>query len=152
MFVKAVNKLIGDKEEIIKGFKEIRDEVFSSADEEAQLAKLREERAEIVRLMEQLTTENASRVMDQDAYKARFEELSQRYIRGNDELAALDEAVRDRQYRKTKTELFIKDLEKVDGLVTEFSDGMWYSLVDYATVHGKKDVRFMFRNGMEIGV
>ena len=150
MFVKAVNKLIGDKEEIIRAFREIRDEVFSTADEEAQLAKLREERAEIVRMMEQLTTENASRVMDQDAYKARFEELSQRYIRGNDELAALDEAVRDRQYRKTKTELFIKELKKLDGLVMGFSDELWYSLVDHATVHGKDDVRFMFRNGVEI--
>jgi len=88
--------------------------------------------------------------MDQDGYKARFEELSQRYVRGNDELAALDEAVRDRQYRRTKTELFIKELEKLDGLVTEFSDELWHSLVDHATVHGKDDVRFMFKNGMEI--
>ena len=52
MFVKALNKLITDKDEIIKAFREIRDEVFSTADEEAQLAKLREERAEIVRMME----------------------------------------------------------------------------------------------------
>ena len=88
--------------------------------------------------------------MDQDGYKARFEELSRRYVRGNDELAALDEAVRDRQYRKTKTELFIKELEKLDGLVTGFSDELWYSLVDYATVHSKEDVRFMFKNGMVI--
>jgi hypothetical protein len=59
----------------------------------------------------------------------------------------LDEAILDRQYRKTKTELFIKELKKMEGLVTEFSDGLWYSLVDHATVHGKKDVRFMFKNG-----
>jgi thymidylate synthase ThyX len=77
-------------------------------------------------------------------------ELSQRYVRGNEELAALDEAVRDRQYRKTKTELFIKELEKLDGLVTEFSDELWYSLVDHATVFSKDDVRFMFKNGREI--
>jgi hypothetical protein len=88
--------------------------------------------------------------MDQDGYKVRFEELSRRYVRGNDELAALDETVRDRQYRKTKTELFIKELEKLDGLVTEFTDELWYSLVDHATVHGKEDVRVMFRNGVEI--
>jgi site-specific DNA recombinase len=150
LYVKAVNKLITDKDEIIKAFEEIRDEVFSTAEEEVQLTKLRKERAEIVRMMEQLTTENASRVMDQDGYKARFEELSRRYVRGNNELAALDETVRDRQYRKTKTELFIKELKKLDGLVMGFSDELWYSLVDHATVHGKDDVRFMFRNGVEI--
>ncbi len=150
LFVKAVNKLIGDKDEIIRAFQEIRDEVFSTAEEEVQLAKLREERAEIVRMMEQLTTENASRVMDQDDYKARFEELSRRYVRGNDELAALDEAVRDRQYHRTRTELFIRELEKLDGLVTEFTDELWHSQVDYATVYGKDDVRFMFKNGIEV--
>ncbi len=149
LYVKAVNKLVTDKDEIIRAFREIRDEVFSTADEEAQLAKLREERAEIVRMMEQLTTENASRVMDQDAYKVRFEQLSQRYVRGNDELAALDEAIRDRQYRRTKTELFIKELEKIDGLVTEFTDELWYSLADHAVVNSKEDVRFIFKNEME---
>jgi len=150
MFVRAVNKLITDKDGIIKAFEEIRDEVFSTAEEETQLAKLGQERAEIVRMMEQLTAENASRVMDQQLYTSRFEQLSQRYVRGNDELAALDEAVRDRQYRRTRTELFIKELEKLDGLVTGFSDELWHSLVDHATVYGKEDVRFMFRNGVEI--
>jgi len=152
LFVKAVNKLITDREEIIKTFEQVRDEVFSTAEEEARLAKLRQERAEIVRMMEQLTAENASRAMDQENYKACFEQLSQRYVKGKDELAALDEAILNRQYRKTKTELFIKELEKMEGLVTEFSDGLWYSLIDHATVHGKKDVRFMFKNGMEIKV
>ena len=150
MFVRAVNKLITDKDGIIRTFEEVSDEVFSTAEEETQLAKLRQERAEIVRMMEQLTAENASRAMDQENYKARFEQLSQRYIKGKDEIAALDEAILDRQYRRTKTELFIKELEKMEGLVTEFSDGLWHSLADYATVHGRKDVRFMFKNGVEI--
>lgn len=149
-FVKAVNKLIGDREEIIRTFVQVRDEVFSTLEEEAQLEKLRQESVEVVRMMEQLTTENTARAMDQQLYRSRFEQLSQRYIKGKDELVALDEAILERQYRKTKTGLFIKELEKLDGLVTEFSDGLWYSLIDYATIHGKNDVRFMFRNGMEI--
>ncbi len=150
MFVRAVNKLIADREGIIRTFEQVSDEVFSTAEEETQLAKLRQERAEIVRMMEQLTAENASRVMDQGNYKARFEGLSQRYVKGKDEIAALDEAILDRQYRRTKTELFIKELKKMEGLVTDFSDGLWYSLVDHATVLGKEDVRFTFKNGMEI--
>jgi hypothetical protein len=53
-----VNKLIGEKDELIKGLGEIRDEIFSTADEEAQLAKLREKRAGIVRMMERKRTIN----------------------------------------------------------------------------------------------
>ncbi|PKL10803.1 MAG: hypothetical protein CVV52_16590 [Spirochaetae bacterium HGW-Spirochaetae-8] len=100
--------------------------------------------------MEQLTVENASRAMDQDAYTARFGQLSDRYAEVNEEIAALDEAIRDRRYRRTRTELFLKTLRKQDGVVTEFSEDLWHSLADHATVHGREDVRFTFSNGVEI--
>lgn len=150
LYIRALNKLIIDKDGIIRGFEEIRDEVFSTAEEEAQLKQLRRERAEVVRLMEQLTAENASVAMDQENYKSRFEQLSERYIRGNDQVSTLDEAVRNRQYRKAKTELFIKELRKPDCLVTGFSEELWHALADHATVYSKEDVRFSFRNGIEI--
>ena len=102
--------------------------------------------------MEELTRENASVAMDQDAYKKRFEQLSGRYAKVNEEMAALDEAVKDRRYRRTRTELFIRELGRMESLVTEFSDELWHALADHATVYGKEDVRFMFRNGMEIKV
>ncbi len=146
-----LNKLITDKPNILQEFEKIRDEAFSIAEEETQLLQLRSERAEVVRLMEQLTAENASVAVDQASYKSRFAQLSERYIRGNDHVATLDEAVRNRQYQKAKTELFIKELRKLDALVTGFSDGMWYSLVDHVMVYNKEDVRFVFKNGMELG-
>ena len=31
-----------------------------------------------------------------------------------------------------------------------FDEGAWYALVDHATVYGRDDVRFTFKNGMEI--
>jgi hypothetical protein len=33
-------------------------------------------------------------------------------------------------------------LGKQEGLVTEFDDDLWHSLVDYATVYSETDVRF----------
>lgn len=34
--------------------------------------------------------------------------------------------------------------------VDSFDEGAWYALVDYATVYGRDDIRFTFKNGMEI--
>ena len=34
--------------------------------------------------------------------------------------------------------------------VDSFDESAWYALVDYATVYGRDDVRFTFKNGMEI--
>ena len=150
LFVRAVNKLITDRDEVIRGFEKIKDTVLNTSEDEAALEALKRERVDIVNLMEQLTNENASRVMDQDAYTARFGQLSDRYARVNEEMAALDEAVKDRRYRKTRTELFLKTLKKQDGLVTGFSEDLWHSLADHATVYSKEDVSFTFRNWVEI--
>ncbi len=150
LFVRAVNKLITDKNTIIKGFEEISDEIFDTSEDKAQLETLKVERIETVSLMEQLTAENASVAMDQDEYKRRFEMLSERYTKVKEKSAALDEATRDRQYRKTKTEWFLKALRKQDGMIDEFSEELWHALVDNAKVYGKDDVRFTFKNGLEI--
>ena len=145
-----MNKLISDRDAVIRGFEEIKDTVLNTSDDEAALEAFKRERVDIVALMEQLTVENASRAMDQDAYTARFGQLSDRYAEVNEEIAALDEAIRDRRYRRTRTELFLKTLRKQDGVVTEFSEDLWHSLADHATVHGREDVRFTFSNGVEI--
>ena len=34
----------------------------------------------------------------------------------------------------------------------EYVEGAWYAMVDFVTVYGKEDVRFTFKNGMEIPV
>ena len=45
---------------------------------------------------------------------------------------------------------FVSALEKRDGPLTEFNEDDWYSLVEYATVYSREDIRFTFKNGMEI--
>ena len=149
-FVKAVNQLMENKAEIIRSFEAIKDRVFNSSNDETKLKSFETERLEIIRDMEQLTAENARAVMDQRAYQSRFEQLSTQYAEVNEQLAALNEQVKDKCYRKTKTQLFIRELENMDGLVTEFSDELWHALAEHVEVHGKEDVRFTFRNGMGV--
>lgn len=36
--------------------------------------------------------------------------------------------------------------------VDYFYEGAWYAMVDFVAVYGKEDVRFAFKNGMEIPV
>ena len=149
-FVKAVNQLIGDKDRILRSFEEIKNEIFDISAQVAATEQMKQERIDIVNLMEKLTRDNALIAMDQETYKIQFEGLSERYHSVNKQLAALEETTRDRQYRKNKTELFLKTLKKQDGLVSELSSDLWYALADHVVVYSKKDVRFTFRNGVEI--
>ena len=44
----------------------------------------------------------------------------------------------------------VDTLEGMPDAVDSFDEGAWYALVDHATVYGRDDVRFTFKNGMEI--
>jgi hypothetical protein len=150
--VKAVNQLVGNKDEIIRNFEAIKDSVFDSSDDEAKLKSLETERLEIIKNMDRLTAENASMAMDQVGYQERNGRLSDRYHEVEERISEVKHAMQDRQYRKTKTELFLKSLKNQESLVTEFSDHLWHSLADHAEVQGKDDIRFTFKNGVEIKV
>ena len=38
------------------------------------------------------------------------------------------------------------------GVVTEFDEALWGTLVDYIVVHGRGDMRVVFRDGSEVRV
>ena len=38
----------------------------------------------------------------------------------------------------------------MDGPLTEFKEDNWYSPVEYATVYSREDIRFAFKNGIEV--
>jgi len=88
--------------------------------------------------------------MDQDAYMIQFDQLSERYGKITEKTAAMEKAIQDIQSRKTKTDLFLETLTKQESIVTEFSSDLWHTLADHATVYSKEDVRFTFKNGIEI--
>ena len=44
----------------------------------------------------------------------------------------------------------ILEMGAMPDAVDSFDEGAWYALVDHATVYGRDDVRFTFKNGMEI--
>ena len=46
-------------------------------------------------------------------------------------------------------EQFLSELAGQDA-VTEYTDELWYSMIDFMTVYSKDDVRFTFKNGTEI--
>ena len=57
-----------------------------------------------------------------------------------------------RQAKKEQIERFLYGLERQDGVVTEFDEDQWYSLIDFVTVFNKDDVRFTFKDSTEIKV
>lgn len=58
-----------------------------------------------------------------------------------------------REMKKEQIEKrFLAELERQDGMDTEFNGELWYSLIEYVTVFEKEDIRFTFKDGTEIKV
>ena len=148
-FVKAVNKILENKDEIISNFAIIQMR-YLILQKRKKLEKAHERRSETITLMGQLAGENARSQLDQRAYQERFEQISSQYAEANKKITDLEEAIQDKQYRKAKAELFIKELKKQSRLITEFSEPLWHTLSDYVTVYAKDDIRVTFKNGMEV--
>ena len=76
---------------------------------------------------------------------ARFEKAKERIA----EIARLKS---DKESRRLQSDSFMKELKKLDSLVTEFDEKLWYTLVDRIMVYSKEDIRFVFRDGAEIKI
>ena len=68
--------------------------------------------------------------------KAKNEEVSQQ--------------ISDKQSRKAEMEDALKLLKKQDGEITEFREGLWTCLLDYATIYADGRMTFIFKTGQAI--
>ena len=101
-------------------------------------------------LIQQCIDENAHVALDQIEYQARYDGLADRFDQTKARLDEVGNAITEKQAKKEQIERFLVELERQDGVATEFDENLWYSLVDFVTVFNKEDVRFTFKDGTEI--
>ncbi len=134
LFLKAANAIFEEKDAVREDYDAIKDTLFGTADLEVERQRLQEEMNVAAELIGQCVAENARIALDQTEYQKKYSSL----------------AITERQAKRERTGRFISRLEKLDSPLTAFYEDDWYSLVDYATVYSREDIRFTFKNGMEI--
>jgi hypothetical protein len=120
------------------------------ADIETEEKELKSGLSVVAELMQKCIEENARIALDQTEYQDRYDGLVTRFDKAKaryDEIAGL---ISERKARGEMMDAFIAELQMQDGLITEFDERFWYTLVDFATVSKESDVRFTFKNGAEI--
>ncbi len=152
LFVKAANILYTEKAEIITNFNAIKDRVFNTEALEKERAQLQEEMNVVAELIQQCISENARVALDQEEYQKKYDGLAGRFDRAKERLEEVSGTIMEKQAHKEKTEMFLAELERMDGMVTEFKEKLWFSLVEFVTVHSREKVVFTFKDGTEIEV
>ena len=150
LFLKAANAIFAEKDGVREDYDSIKDTLFGTSELEAERLRLQEEMNVVAELIEQCVAENARIALDQTEYQKKYDGLAGRFNRAKERLSEVSQAITERQAKREKIGRFVSALEKLDGPLTEFNEDDWYSLVKYATVYSREDIRFTFKNGMEI--
>lgn len=111
---------------------------------------LQSEALVVSELMQQCIDENAHVALDQVEYQKRYDGLSARFENANERLDKVTEEIHDKQTRQATIEASHDELKRQDGLVTDFTPELWYSLANYVTIYSRDDVRVTFKDGTEI--
>ena len=149
-FISAVNKLLPEKDRLIKAFDTIKSTAFDTSDLDAEKTALEQEMVVVSEMMQQSIYENARVALDQTEYQKRYDGLTERFGKAKARLEEVTAVISDKATRQATIEDFLRELQSLDGLVAEFDPILWVSLVDFITVRSKDDVRVTFKDGTEI--
>ena len=151
-FIKAMNQMLEDRDEIIANIKFIKRTLCKTADLEKKKESLEQELAIVTDLTQNLISENARVAQDQAEYQEKYEALVARY---DSVKASLDEVtgqLSEREAKAARLTEFAKELKERDSLISEFDERLWGSLVESVTIGRGKEMTFEFRDGTEISV
>jgi DNA invertase Pin-like site-specific DNA recombinase/regulator of replication initiation timing len=152
IFIKAANELLADKDEIIANFEAMKTTLFDTEDLENKKTELQSELEVTAEMIQNIINENAHTALDQEEYQKRYDSLVERFDATKANLELTTEQIKDKITRHKNLEIFLDELQKQDGLISEFDPLLWNSLVDYVAVFEKENVKLSFKNGAEIQV
>lgn len=151
-FIKAVNILITEKDEIIKNLQIIRQTLCDNTDLIKQKEELQKEIGITVDLTQSIVAENARRVQNQGEYNKRYNRLVERYDKLKGKYDEICSAINSNEIRYKDMGRFINTLITQNGIISEFDENLWSSLVDHIVVKSKTDITVIFKNGTEIKI
>ena len=150
VFVKAFNKLLGDREGLLEDMAAIEEVLCSTEELEARDEVLTGEIKSLTDMMNSLIGENASRAMDQTAFGKRYSALEDSIAAKRAESQEVEDEIDERNIKRNKLAAFSKAIEEQDAALTGFDGGLWAATVEKVTVFSEKDIRVTFRNGAEV--
>ncbi|HEM4769118.1 TPA: recombinase family protein [Streptococcus suis] len=146
-FVSAINQVIDNKIEVIDNLSVLLS--IGSLEEIDEQIKVLETEAEVVsQLVANLISENAIIRQDQDKYLDKYYQLSSKYDGIVQEIESLELERLKKSKRNKELHVFMELLNKQEGLLTDFDELMWETMVESITISKEKEVTLIFKNGL----
>ncbi|MHB1453908.1 MAG: recombinase family protein [Saccharofermentanales bacterium] len=147
-FIKALNTLITNKEEILENCEMMKKMLADTSAVDNEIQKLKSEVDAITELLRQCVEENAHLVMDLEVYQKKYDGLVERYEKETAKLDKTQNTRKERLYRVAGIDSFVATLKAQDVIATEFDEEIWNLLVDKILVGMDGRMEFVFRDGL----
>lgn len=137
--------MIANKDAVLSAFAEIRDSIYNEAE-------WVEKQQQAYDKLEEKTEEYHLLCADplQDNFEEKYEKLKHEVDELQKEYVKIVSDFSDLKYRFNQAGYFFNKLQRQSGLITEFNQVLWRSLVDHVTVYSKDKITVTFRDGTEI--
>ena len=145
-----MNRLITERDEVIANVELIRQMLTDNGELIAKRDALQSEIEVTVEMTQSIVAENARVAQNQEDYNKRYNALVERYDKLKAEYDETCTLIFDNDARNEQMGRFITVLKEQDGVLTEFDEGLWSSLIESLVVKSKTDVMVVFKDGTEI--
>lgn len=136
-FVKAVNKLIAGKAEILAAYEDIMDTLFSTEQLETELAEITTKLERTEQEISRLIHENSIHAIDQTEYNKQNAALFEKYDSLHTKKSEIAGKIIEKTNRQKDIEQFLARLGTLDA-ITDFDESLWTMMLDYAVVYSKE--------------
>lgn len=150
-FVRAVNMLLKDREEVLENASLILKAVDNTDRLKQEKEEALQEMEVVAGLIEKAISDNSRKAQDQKTYEKRYQKLVDRYEKARVRSEELTVCIAETQRKLREIDGFIKKLADAD-IMEDFDEVMWRTLIRQVTVYAKDDLRYIFKDGQEIKV
>ncbi len=123
-------------------------ELLDTTKLEKKAATIQNEIEVLEELFRKIVDENPRKAMDQKKYTKKYNELVERYKKGQDELNEVEEKQQENKVRKDSIDTFIDRLKSQDIILTDFDGALWTSTINKVVI--ENDIIFYFKDGTKI--
>lgn len=142
--------MLADKDTVLETFQLIKETTFDTSGLEKERDELIDELNVVAGLIQDGIYQNAHVAQNQTEYNKEYENLSSRYDKAKERLDEVNAEIHDKTLRCKAIENYLEILKNRNEAITKYDAQLFHSMVVFATVYSKNDIRFTMKDGTEV--
>lgn len=145
----ALNAIIDSKDTILEDCRLMQSTLTDCTGIDKEIQTLLEEIEVVTELTKRCIAENSQTAQNQEEYAARYNGFVERYEKAKVQLEQLRTTKAARENQAKAIGAFMFEVQEL-GILIEFDEKLWLTVIDTVTVHADGRMTFKFQGGTEI--